>query len=286
MSGSDREATERVDYDSAAEAYSRTRTLAPNVLETWHDVLAPYFHPGVSTLLDVGAGTGQFARPLAQWFGVDVVALEPSSAMRRVGQHATRETRVCYLAGRCETVALTTASIDRAWLSAVVHHLTDLDLAASELRRVVKPGGLVLLRGFFRDVPLAPHLSAFPGIERSVSVFPSTQHVIDRLALHGMHLVTQFDVEEAHDLATASWESTLRELRVVDTMLRPLSDAEFEAGITSLRSVLASDQAAHTHRVTLRLVVCEVVSGSTRAGPAPGIRRCGSGQLASHVLVR
>jgi hypothetical protein len=55
-----------------------------------------------------------------------------------------------------------------------------------------------------------------------------------------------------------SWESTLRELRFADTLLRPLADAEFESGIASLRSVLARDPVAHTHRVTLRLMVCGV----------------------------
>lgn len=230
--GGRRHAPQRVDYESAADAYRRTRTVPVSVLAAWRDALAPFFGDPVSVVADIGAGTGQFAGPLARWFGVTVVALEPSAGMRRATRTVGGDPAVCYVAARGETIPLAAASADRAWLSAVVHHLDDVDVAASEVARVVRPGGLVLIRGFFRDLPLAPLFAAFPGIERSVRAFPSTARVTDAFAANGVGLVTQRDVIEAHEV-TESWEANLRAMRSADSLLRPLSDAEFEAGIAS-----------------------------------------------------
>jgi ubiquinone/menaquinone biosynthesis C-methylase UbiE len=265
---SDQAASTCVDYTSVAEAYNRTRTVASNVLAAWRAALAPYFDPTVDNVLDVGAGTGQFATPLAHWFSVDVVALEPTFAMRRFAETARQHPNVRYLAARCEEIPVATASIDRAWLSAVVHHFTDLGLAAAELGRVVKPGGLVLIRGFFRDLPLALRFSVFPGIERSAAAFPSTRHVTDTLARRGVRLVTQVDVIEEHVLASG-WESQLRELRSADSLLRPLSDAEFESGVAYLRALPTDAPGAQCHRVTLRLLVYQVTPKSLPRGSRP-----------------
>jgi ubiquinone/menaquinone biosynthesis C-methylase UbiE len=255
--GGRRGAPRRVDYEFAADAYLRTRTVPASVLAAWRAALTPFFGDEVSVLADVGAGTGQFADPLAQWFGVTVVALEPSAGMRRVAKTVSQDAAVRYVAGRGEAIPLSAASVDRAWLSAVVHHLDDVDVAASEVVRVVRPGGLVLIRGFFQDLPVPPLFAAFPGIERTVRAFPSTAQVTDAFAANGIGVVTQRDVVEVHEV-TESWEANLRTLRSVDSLLRPLSDAEFEAGIASLRAASAGRLPADAHRVTMRLVVCRV----------------------------
>jgi ubiquinone/menaquinone biosynthesis C-methylase UbiE len=246
----------RVDYDAVAETYARTRTLAPNVLAAWEGAVAGYFDDAAGRVLDVGAGTGQFANALTRWFGVEVVALEPSAAMRHVARRAGQDPRIRFVAGYCEAIPLATASVDRAWLSAVIHHFTDLDLAVGELRRVVQPGGLLLVRGFFADVPLAPRFAVFPGIDRSVAAFPSTRHVADVFARHGIHVLSHTDVVEVHDVPSRSWESRLRALRCADSLLGRLTDAEFESGIASLRALPPNDPEADAHPVTLRLLAC------------------------------
>jgi SAM-dependent methyltransferase len=245
--------SERVDYDRAADSYRRTRSVAPAVLEVWRTALAPYFVPAAERVVDVGAGTGQFAGPIADWFGVRVVAIEPSSGMRHAaGNHEG----VDFLAGRGEALPLATRSVDRAWLSAVVHHFADLEVAVSELRRVLTRGGLVLIRGFFSDLEPPPWFAAFPGIERSVAAFPSSRAVTDGLEAQGMPPIATTDIVEVHDVPNP-WEERLRELRSVDSLLRPLSDAEFESGIASLRRTLVSDVAVLEHHAILRLLVAQ-----------------------------
>jgi SAM-dependent methyltransferase len=240
-----------VNYDSAAPGYRRTRTVGSTVLDEWRRVVAPFFDSGVRTIVDVGAGTGQFARPLSDWFGVRVVALEPSDGMRAT---ADRHDRVHFVAGTGEALPLASRAIDLAWLSAVVHHFTDLARAFAELRRVLRQDGLVLVRGFFSDLDPPLWFTSFPGIDRSVDAFPSSEQVAEALGTQGLSVIATSDVLEVHEVADP-WEPRLRELRSVDSLLRPLTDAEFEAGVAELRVRLGSRGDTVEHRATLRLLV-------------------------------
>jgi ubiquinone/menaquinone biosynthesis C-methylase UbiE len=244
-----------VDYDSAAADYKRTRTLAGPSLEAWRGALTPHIHQHAGMIVDIGAGTGQFAIALADWFDTEVIALEPASGMRRAGQATASHRRVHHAAGRGEAIPLATASVDVAWLSAVVHHFANFDSVVTELTRVLRAGGLIAIRGFFRDVPLAWHFEQFAGVERGVESFPSTSEVTDTLVARGTELVEQRDVTEVHDL-TADWDDRLRAQRRADSLLRHLTDAEFTAGLDLLRTSFAGARRSVT--VDLRLIVCRL----------------------------
>jgi ubiquinone/menaquinone biosynthesis C-methylase UbiE len=101
-------------------------------------------------VLDVGAGTGTFARAFAAWFGVRVVGIEPSAAMREVAERESAHPGVVYRAGSAEAMPLADTSGAVAWLSTVIHHVTDLRALARELRRTLVASAPVLIRSAFR----------------------------------------------------------------------------------------------------------------------------------------
>ncbi|MFJ6950996.1 methyltransferase domain-containing protein, partial [Micromonospora aurantiaca (nom. illeg.)] len=71
-------------HDADAEAFAATRHLTDDGLTAWRAAVARQLvpRPGLR-LLDLGAGTGSWARAFTDWFpGVEVVAVEPSAAMR------------------------------------------------------------------------------------------------------------------------------------------------------------------------------------------------------------
>jgi SAM-dependent methyltransferase len=142
-----------VDDDQLAAAYDRDRAVPLEALEPWRTALAAYLPPASRRpVLDLGAGTGLFAVAIAQWFGTEVVAVEPSEGMLR--QARTRaHPQVTYIGGLGEQLPLRDGCCDSAWLSTVIHHLSDLAACAGELRRVVRPGGWVLVRNAFPDRP-------------------------------------------------------------------------------------------------------------------------------------
>ncbi|RIV39108.1 class I SAM-dependent methyltransferase [Micromonospora radicis] len=75
----------RIGYDDTdATAFEATRHLTDEGLAEWRAAVTRHLtaRPG-RRLLDLGAGTGSWARAFTAWFpGTEVVAVEPSAAMR------------------------------------------------------------------------------------------------------------------------------------------------------------------------------------------------------------
>ena len=85
-------------------------------------------------VLDFGAGSGTFAHTLAAQ-GVEVVAVEPASGLREkltVRKHA-------------DVSEVAAASVDLVYSFNVLEHIEDDAAALAQLRRVLRPGGRLLL---------------------------------------------------------------------------------------------------------------------------------------------
>jgi ubiquinone/menaquinone biosynthesis C-methylase UbiE len=185
----------RVDYDAMAADYVEGRALPPAGLAPWRDAIRPWLPGGGAPVLDLGAGTGQFAAAIAGWLGVRVVAVEPSAGMRAQTARAHPHAAVALLGGRAERLPLRDACCAWAWVSTVLHHLDDLPAAARELRRVLRPGGPVLVRQAFPDLldevtlyqrffPGAAQLAAgLAALERAAAAETTPTPVTDRLNL-------------------------------------------------------------------------------------------------------
>jgi ubiquinone/menaquinone biosynthesis C-methylase UbiE len=173
----------RVDYDQMAARYDRGRALSLEGLEDWRTTLADWLPPPSGLpVLDLGAGTGLFATAIASWFDTRVVAVEPSAGMRRHARQVRAHALVAYVGGEAERLPLRDDSCAAAWLSTVIHHIGDLHGCARELRRVLEPGGPVLIRSsfpgrhagitLFRFFPGAGRIAdAFPTVEATVAAF-------------------------------------------------------------------------------------------------------------------
>src|ERR1700733_7443801 len=142
----------RIDYsDAAAAAFQASRELPPDALSEWRAAISRHLAPQPHMrVLDLGAGTGTWATALAAWYSINVVAVEPSPAMR------ARSRWPGTLAAHATALPLAAATMDGAWLSTVVHHLPDLPAAARELHRVLRPGAPVLIRSAFAG--RCPHI--------------------------------------------------------------------------------------------------------------------------------
>ena len=96
--------------------------------------------PGM-TVLDVACGTGMVAAAAAAIVGADglVVGLDPSPGM--LGE-ACRQGRLRHpLLGRAEALPLAGDSFDLVSMGFALRHVADLRSTFSEFRRVLKPGG-------------------------------------------------------------------------------------------------------------------------------------------------
>jgi SAM-dependent methyltransferase len=95
-----------------------------------------------ATLLDYGCSDGLNSLSLAPR-GARIFAFDISEALLRIARRRLQINGVqgvTLLAGSAHTLPFATASVDVVFGTAVLHHL-NLDLAAAELHRVLRPGG-------------------------------------------------------------------------------------------------------------------------------------------------
>ena len=234
----------RVDDDAMAGDYVEGRALPPAGLEPWRVAIQPWLpgDGGGSPVLDLGAGTGQFAAAIAGWLGVRVVAVEPSAGMRAQAASAHPHPDVALLGGRAERLPLRDACCAWAWVSTVVHHLDDLPAAARELRRVLRPGGPVLLRQAFpeRLDAVTLYRRFFPGAARVAgALLPTVEQVTDGFAAAGFRVEALASVTQVSAPSLAAYRDKVR--RRADTGLRLLPDEEFAAGLAALERAAAAE---------------------------------------------
>lgn len=113
---------------------------------------------------DIGAGVGA-GTVLAARRGAHVIAIEPTGYMRRVlglRRRAQRaRDRIEVIDGSAESTGLDAASVDAVWAVNSMHHWTDPDSAFTELARILRPGGRLILADEDFDDPTHPEHDAF-----------------------------------------------------------------------------------------------------------------------------
>ncbi len=105
--------------------------------------------PGpVRRALDLGCGTGELTRLAARHFpGAEVVGVDFTAAMLAEARRRTPTGSAAVRYGRATALSLpfADAAFDLAMNAFLVRNLVDLDAALREMRRVLRPGGVLLI---------------------------------------------------------------------------------------------------------------------------------------------
>jgi SAM-dependent methyltransferase len=96
----------------------------------------------VRRALDVGCGEGRFCRMLGRC-GVDVTGLDPTPLLIEAARSRDREGR--YIRGIAEALPFAGQSFDLIVSYLTLIDIPDIDLAISEMARVLAPGGTLLI---------------------------------------------------------------------------------------------------------------------------------------------
>jgi len=244
-------AVARISYDEeTAAAYRAVREIPRDGLSGWRSAVRRHLRPSPEmTLLDLGAGTGQFSAAFHDWFDIEVVAVEPSAAMR-AQIPSTEAIRVPE--GDASTLPLPAASIDAAWLSLVLHHIADLDAAAREIRRVLRLGAPVLIRqGFPGRLDEVELVRWFAETTRAVENYPSIADVCDAFGAAGFRMEALERIRETYPTGLADFLGELDTLRRADTTLRGLTEDEFLRGKERVRRAAREDQEPRSNGLDL-----------------------------------
>ncbi len=242
----------RISYDDqTATAYKAVREVSREGLSEWREAVRRHLRPSPGmTVVDIGAGTGAFSAAFSYWFGVSVVAVEPSAAMRA---QIPRRPGIAVLEGQASAMPLPGGSADGAWMSLMIHHVADLGAAAREVRRVLRHGAPLLIRQAYPD-RFDPARTFpwefFPETARSVGTFPTLGQVCDAFATAGLHREALEPVPEKL-ISMAEFLDKADSYRRSDTNIRSLTEEEFQRGKEHLRrAVQDADPATRTEPMT------------------------------------
>jgi SAM-dependent methyltransferase len=245
----------RISYDEpTAAAFKAVRELPRDGLTGWREAARRHLHPPPGmTVVDIGAGTGAFTTAFVDWFGVDVIAVEPSAAMRA---QIARTPAVDVREGDATALPLEDGSADAAWLSLVIHHIPDMPAAAREIRRVLRPGAPVLIRqGFPGRLGGVELVRWFPETARTADSFPTLAQTCDVFAAAGFQKEALEQVRETYPGSLADFLGQVDAFRRADTTMRGLSDDEFVRGKERLRRAVERGEGPEPRSNLLDLLV-------------------------------
>ena len=137
-------------------------------------IIADLGLPAGSRGLDVGCGVGLYALWLAEAVGPAgrVIGIEPTAerveeARALVGGRLDRG-RVELSQGNGTALDMPADSFDWLWCGDVLHHILETEVALSEFRRVVRPGGRIIIKE--SQVLSAMFLPGHPELERRIQL--------------------------------------------------------------------------------------------------------------------
>lgn len=227
-------------WSAIAKDYEAGRPSPDEGFAGWRSHLQSVITPG-ERVVDVGAGTGQWATAISRWFEAMVVGVEPSAAMIRAGSPTGG---VSFVQGRAEALPLATGRFGYVWMSTVLGQL-QIATAVPEISRVlVEDGGVVLIREGFADRPWNPLIERyFPSIldlaaQRGVLL----ERIANEFESRGFELQLVQPVEEmwAESLA----EALERVRHRAGSLLAAMDDAEWAAGLDAMESDVRGAEAS------------------------------------------
>jgi demethylmenaquinone methyltransferase / 2-methoxy-6-polyprenyl-1,4-benzoquinol methylase len=144
----------------------------------WRRVVARAARPEDAVVLDVASGPGNVATELVARGAREVVALDLSENMLRVG-YERGHVGISWVNGDALALPFADASFDALTISFGLRNVPDPEAAAHEFARVLRPGGRVVVCEFaaptwrpFREVYRRYLVGAVPALARVVSSSP------------------------------------------------------------------------------------------------------------------
>lgn len=143
-------------FDRAVDYYDQTRALDPAILNAALDALRRETRLTLgSSVLEVGAGTGRFALPLAERFG-HAFGIDLSLPMMEVLRRKPGWERVRLAQADAVSLPFRAAAFDLIFGVHVLHLVSGWERAVGEAMRVLKPRGHFAV-SFHRRVPASPN---------------------------------------------------------------------------------------------------------------------------------
>jgi SAM-dependent methyltransferase len=182
-------------YESPALQAVTGPTLRPGGLELTQRALSFCSLPAGARVADIGCGTGATVSHLRQHGRLRAVGLELSPGM--LGQARQQGPRLPLVKGDASCLPFGNACLSAVLCECTLSLVTDLDAAWREIRRVLAPGGYLVLADLFARTPdRAAGLTSLPGTSCLKGARPRSEW-LDRMHRSGFTLLAWEDHSEA-----------------------------------------------------------------------------------------
>ncbi len=178
-------------FELNATCFEETRGLSGSTLQQWAETLAPHLQVWGGLVLEVGAGTGRFTRPLTRC-GVQLVPLDRSRGMILEGR---RRGTSGYVRGDAGRLPFRDGAFSQAMLVHFLHLVPDPLAVVREVRRVTQRGLVAISFEPQGEAPWSRYLellandqgrhTPFPGLpERDLASVVPPDEEIELLTVH------------------------------------------------------------------------------------------------------
>jgi malonyl-CoA O-methyltransferase len=277
----DRHAIRRA-FGRAARRYEQSAVLQREV-ETRLLERVVYLEREPRRVLDLGAGPGRAASLLKRRYRrAEVIALDPAPAMLRLAAARGRWLHpLRVVCGEAESLPLADGSIDLLFSNLCMQWCEDLPRVMAECRRVLAPGGLMLLSTFGPDT-LHELRAAWAEADASphVSRFVDLPVIGDALLAAGLR-----DPVVDRETFTLEYVDAMALMRDLKNIGAGNAEQSRRRGLTGRRSLSRALAGYERFRVDGKLPATYEVIYAQAFGPDPGQPRRGAGGDVAAVSV-
>ncbi len=216
----------------------------------------------IDTLLDVGTGTGNFITVLKESFSnTKFTGIDPDTTSLEEAAEVHPDVEFRNMTG--EQLAFANNSFNAASISMALHHLPNVQQTFAEMKRVVKPGGWIIVNELFSD-----NLNPAQEVHKQMHHFRSTvdrlngvchnetftrDEILEQIEIAGLKICTTFNQEKA-SIEPTSEEIAERKNKLTE-MLEKIKDKpehnELKQQIPAIEAALKE----HGFQMATRVVV-------------------------------
>ncbi|WP_328914708.1 MULTISPECIES: class I SAM-dependent methyltransferase [unclassified Streptomyces] len=252
---------ERV-YDDVqlAGVYQAGNEMPEVSLRAWVDLIGSFSPRPAPAVVEIGAGTGMFCAAMARWRRASlVVGVDPSEAMlAQARQFNGREAGVHYVGGTADAVPTGGDLFDLALLSRVIHHLPNRLACARELVRVLRPGGVAVIRTTFREGLDSVVYDYWPRLrEIDAERFPGRDEVLADFTGSGFSVLELASFAQPVTGSLSEYHARMRTRP--QSKFTHLTSAEFSDGLTRMKADADAEQGPHSRPVLERYDVAVLI---------------------------
>jgi len=219
----------KTDYSKIADYYDRVRPLPAG---PWLSKIIEYGKIGANcAVLDVGCGTGRFTLGIPAIVENSMVcALEPSIGMLKQAVAKDKSRDIFWVRGDGQKLPFRNSFFNCIYITLVIHHLENKEMALREIYRALKKGGYCVIMTLSQSRIKEYILHDFPGVTAiDLKRFPSIPSIRQTMAKIGFRDVHRHGVQ--HDEGYLTTDECLERVRnkYIST-LTLLSEEAFQRG--------------------------------------------------------